>query len=113
MTHQEYFTSIDPSTTNDARDYVYSALRSLPEEWQGYRVAFSQYGLAQMLVDLGHARIGNNGSIFLKTTAGHTVFFPKDYPHLGFSKIEGTKLLHYAVIVPEGIIIDGRLYGIK
>ena len=113
MEHKDYFVGITPSTTDDARDYVYSALRLLPEEWQGYGVAFSQYVLAQMLVDLGHARIGNNDSIFLKTTAGHTVFFPKDYPHLGFSKIEGTKLLHYAVIVPEGIIIDGRLYGIK
>ena len=113
MKHNDYFTFIEPTTSDDARDYVHSALRLLPEEWQGYRVAFSQYGLAQMLVDLGHARIENNGSIFLKTTAGHTVFFPKDYPHLGFSKMEGSKLVHYAVIVPEGIIINGMRFDIK
>lgn len=113
MKHTDYFRFLEPSTPDDVRTYVMDALHNMPEDWQGYDVTFSQYGLAQMLVDLGHARIGNNGSIFLKTTAGHTVFFPKDYPHLGFSKIEGTKLLHYAVIVPEGIIIDGRLYGIK
>ena len=113
MEHKDYFVGITPSTTDDARDYVFSALRMLPEEWQGYDVTFSQYGLAKMLVDLGHARIENNGSIFLKTTTGHTVFFPKDYPYLGFSKMEGTKLVHYAMIVPEGIIINGMRFDIK
>lgn len=113
MKHNDYFTSIDPSTTNDARDYVFSALRLLPDDWQGYEVTFSQYGLAKMLIDLGHARLSENGTIVVQTTVGHTVYFTRACPFIGLATTSVYVAPRYAVIVPSGIAIDNAVYEIK
>lgn len=113
MKHNDYFASIEPSTSDDARDYVFSALRMLPEEWQGYDVTFSQYGLAKMLIDLGHARLAEDGTIVVQTTAGHRVYFNKRCPFIGLTTTSQHTTPHYAVIVPAGIAIDNTVYTIK
>lgn len=113
MKHNDYFTCIDHSTTNDARDYVFSALRMLPDEWQGYDVTFSQYGLAKMLVDLGHGCMIDDGAIVVKTTAGHRVYFTLATPFIGLATTAQHKAPHYAVIVPSGIAIDNMVFEIK
>lgn len=113
MKHNDYFTSIDPSTTNDARDYVFSALRLLPDDWQGYEVTFSQYGLAKMLIDLGHARLLEDGTIVVQTTTGHRVYFTRAYPFIGLATTGAHTVPHYAMIVPAGIVIDNTVYNIK
>ena len=113
MKHNDYFASIDPSTSDDAREYVFSALRMIPEEWQGYDVTFSQYGLAKMLIDLGHARMAEDGSIVVKTTQGHTVYFTRTCPFIGLAATSTQAAPHYGVIVPAGIAIDNTVYAIK
>lgn len=113
MEHKDYFVGITPSTTDDAREYVFSALRMIPEEWQGYDVTFSQYGLAKMLVDLGHARLAEDGTVVVQTTAGHTVYFTRAYPFVGLSKTSAHAIPHYAMIGPAGILIDNAVFEIK
>lgn len=113
MTHKDYFAGISPTTTEDARDYVFNALRLLPDDWQGYDVTFSQYGLAKMLIDLGHARLADDGTVVVQTIAGHTVYFASSYPFIGLTKTSEYGVPHYAVIVPAGIVIDNIVYGIK
>lgn len=113
MKHNDYFVSIEPSTSDDAREYVFSALRMIPEEWQGYEVTFSQYGLAKMLVDLGHARLEGDGTIIIQTTAGHRVIFAKWCPVIGIVATTLHTIPRYAVIVPTGIVIDNTVYEIK
>lgn len=113
MKHNDYFVSIDPSTSGDARDYVFSALRMLPEEWQGYDVTFSQYGLAKMLIDLGHARLAEDGTIVVQTTAGHLVYFTRSCPFIGLATTGALAVPRYAVIVPAGIAIDNMVFEIK
>lgn len=113
MKHNYYFTCIEPSTSDDAREYVFSALRMLPEDWQGYDVTFSQYGLAKMLVDLGHARLAEDGTIVVQTTAGHRVYFTEWCPFIGLTTTDLHTAPHYAVIVPAGIAMDNTVYNIK
>lgn len=113
MRHDDYFCFLEVSTPDDVRTYVMDALRNLPEEWQGYEVSFSQYGLAKMLIDLGHARLSTCGTVVVQTTAGHTVFFTKAFPYIGFSKTSEESVPHYAMIVPAGIVIDNTVYNIK
>lgn len=113
MKHNDYFTCIDPNTTEDAREYVFSALRLIPDDWQGYDVTFSQYGLAKMLIDLGHARLAEDGTIVVQSTAGHTVYFTRVYPYIGLAKTSANVIPHYAVIVPAGILIGNTVYRIK
>lgn len=113
MKHEDYFVGITPSTTDDARDYVFNALRLIPEDWQGYDVTFSQYGLAKMLIDLGHARLTEDGTIVAQTTVGHTVYFTTACPFIGLATTSVNVALRYAVIVPSGIAIDNIVYKIK
>ena len=113
MTHKDYFTCIEPSTSDDARDYVFSALRLIPDDWQGYDVTFSQYGLAKMLIDLGHARMADDGTVVVQTTAGHTVYFTRTCPFIGLTKTTAYAVPHYAVIVPAGLVIDNTVFEIK
>ena len=113
MEHKDYFVGITPSTTDDAREYVFSALRMIPDEWQGYDVTFSQYGLAKMLIDLGHARLVEDGTIVVQTTAGHRVYFTEWCPFIGLTTTDLHATPHYAVIVPAGIAIDNTVYKIK
>lgn len=113
MKHNDYFRFLEPSTPDDVRVYVRDALRNLPAEWQGYDVTFSQYGLAKMLIDLGHARLSTCGTVVVQTTAGHTVFFTKAFPYIGFSKTSEESVPHYAMIVPAGILIGNTVYRIK
>ena len=113
MDHRDYFRYVEASTPDDVHAYVMDALRNLLEEWQGYDVSFSQYGLAKMLIDLGHARLSTCGTVVAQTTAGHTVFFTKAFPYIGFSKTSEESVPHYAMIVPAGIVIDNTVYNIK
>lgn len=113
MKHTDYFRYLEPSTPDDVHAYVMDALRNLPAEWQGYDVTFSQYGLAKMLVDLGHARLAQNGTIVVKTTAGHTVYFTLACPFIGLATTSVHTAPQYAVIVPRGIAIDSKVYEIK
>lgn len=113
MKHTDYFTSISPSTSEDAREYVFSALRLIPEDWQGYDVTFSQYGFAKMLVDLGHARMKETGTIIVRTAAGHRVIFAKELPFIGLITTGTSTISEYAVIVPAGILIGNTVYRIK
>lgn len=113
MDHKDYFVGITPSTTDDAREYVFSALRMIPEEWQGYDVTFSQYGLAKMLIDLGHARLAEDGTIVVQTTAGHTIYFTRTCPFIGLATTGSLAVPRYAVIVPVGIVIDNAVFEIK
>lgn len=113
MKHIDYFTCIEPSTSDDVREYVFSALRMLPEYWQGYDVTFSQYGLAKMLIDLGHARLAEDGTIVVQTTAGHTVYFTRSCPFIGLATTGALAVPRYAVIVPAGIAIDNNVFEIK
>lgn len=113
MKHSDYFRYLEPSTPDDVRTYVMEALRNLPEEWQGYDVTFSQYGLAKMLVDLGHGCMIEDGTIVVKTTAGHRIYFTLACPFIGLATTAERKAPHYAVIVPAGIAIDNTVYNIK
>lgn len=113
MKHTDYFKSLEPSTPDEVRTYVMDALNSIPQEWQGYDVTFSQYGLAKMLIDLGHARLSNCGTIVVQTTAGHTVFFVKASPFIGIAKTSEDSAPYYAMIVPAGIVIANTVYNIK
>lgn len=113
MKHTNYFRCLEPSTPDDVRTYVMDALHNIPEEWQGYDVTFSQYGLAKMLIDLGHARLGDDGTIVVQTTAGHKVYFTEWCPFIGLTTTDLHATTHYAVIVPAGIAIDNTVYKIK
>lgn len=113
MKHNDYFRFLEPSTPDDVRAYVMDALRNLPAEWQGYDVSFSQYGLAKMLVDLGHGRMIEDGTVVVKTTAGHRVYFTLATPFIGLATTAQHKTPHYAVIVPAGIAIDNMVFEIK
>lgn len=113
MKHDDYFRDLEANTPNDVRTYVMDALHNLPQDWQGYDVTFSQYGLAKMLIDLGHARLSTCGTVVVQTTAGHTVFFTKAFPFIGFTKTREESVSHYAMIVPAGIVIDNTVYNIK
>lgn len=113
MKHNDYFRFLEPSTPDDVRAYVMDALRNLPAEWQGYDVSFSQYGLAKMLVDLGHARMNETGTIAVQTTAGHRVIFAKELPFIGLITTGTSTISEYAVIVPAGILIGNTVYRIK
>lgn len=113
MKHNDYFRFLEPSTPDDVRAYVMDALRNLPGEWQGYDVTFSQYGLAKMLVDLGHGCMIDDGTIVVKTTAGHRVYFTLATPFIGLATTPEHKAPHYAVIVPAGIAIDNNVFEIK
>lgn len=113
MKHNDYFRFLEPSTPDDVRAYVMDALRNLPAEWQGYDVSFSQYGLAKMLVDLGHGCMIEDGTVVVKTTAGHRVYFTLATPFIGLATTTQHKPPHYAVIVPAGIAIDNMVFEIK
>lgn len=113
MKHNDYFRFLEPSTPDDVRVYVMDALRSLPAGWQGYDVTFSQYGLAKMLVDLGHGCMIEDGTVVVKTTAGHRVYFTLATPFIGLATTAEHKVPHYAVIVPAGIAIDNMVFEIK
>ena len=113
MKHNDYFRFLEPSTPDDVRAYVMDALRNLPAEWQGYDVSFSQYGLAKMLVDLGHGCMIEDGTVVVKTTAGHRVYFTLATPFIGLATTAQHKAPHYAVIVPAGIAIDNMVFEIK
>lgn len=113
MKHNDYFRHLEASTPDDVRTYVMDALNNIPQEWQGYDVTFSQYGLAKMLIDLGHARMSNRGTIVVQTKAGHTVFFVKAFPYIGISITSEDSEPRYAMIVPAGIAIDITVFEIK
>lgn len=113
MRHTDYFRFLEPSTPDDVREFVMYALDNMPEDWQGYDVTFSQYGLAKMLVDLGHGRMIEDGTVVVKTTAGHRVYFTLATPFIGLATTAEHKAPHYAVIVPAGIAIDNMVYEIK
>lgn len=113
MKHTNYFRFLESSTPDDIRAYVMDALHNIPEEWQGYDVTFSQYGLAKMLVDLGHGRLSQDGTIVVKTIAGHTVHFTPACPFIGLSTVSEHSAVHYAIIVPEGIAIDNAVYSVR
>ena len=110
MEHKDYFRYLEPTTTDDAREYVFSTLRTLPQDWQGYDITFSQYGLAKMLIDLGHARMENNGDIIVKAER-YVIHFFKETPYIGIAVYRG--VTHYAVIIPGGIAIEHRILNIK
>lgn len=110
MKHTDYFCYLEPSTPDDVRAYVMDALRNLPQEWQGYEVSFSQYGLAKMLVDLGHARMENDGTIIVKAER-YVVYFYREIPFIGIAVYRG--VTHHAVIIPAGIAIEHRILQIK
>lgn len=110
MDHSNYFSYLAPSTPDDVQEFVFDALKRLPDEWQGYEVSFSQYGLAQMLVDLGHGRLENDGSIIVKAER-YVVHFYRELPFIGIAVYRG--VTHYAVIIPGGIAIEHRILRIK
>lgn len=113
MKHNDYFRYLEASTPDDVRAYVMDALRNLPAEWLGYDVTFSQYGLAKMLVDLGHGCMIEDGTVVVKTTAEHRVYFTPAIPFIGLATTAEHKVPHYAVIVPAGIAIDNMVFEIK